>query len=361
MQAQAPIYIDGEYIISTTSPTKQNYLYSNVLVGNSLVGTWNVPLTLNVHSNSLLTTNPISLNNTVAVGSGNYFYILTPGGNTIYQSGDLLSRVLGIAGYGNSYYVQTATTIYSFSTAGKAIFTNNTITDTQNSIPSVGLSSVYTLINGNTFVGYNASTNAYIFNISLPSNYIYGSYSNLALAYGNIYVPSGNVLYTFGTYKPKPNDNILQTLAGMYLSGQGGYANLVLQSLYNSSNLGIFINNTYAPDLSVATFNSATKSYIQQSTGWYWMSNSLQNFSMSVWVNTSSTSGIVVEELPTSTSLIEIANGVAYARVGGMSCVRLGSVPLKKWTDIAFAYNGSSNTLTGYLNGALANTISMTT
>jgi hypothetical protein len=198
----------------------------------------------------------------------------------------------------------------------------------------------------------------------VPSNYLYSSYSNPALAYGNMYVPSGNTLYAFGTYKPQPGDNLLQTIAGMYLNGQGGYADLLLQSIYNSTNFGIFINSTqigstYAPDLSAATFNSIAKSYIRQSTGWYWMSNSGQNFSMSVWLNTTSNNEMVLQEMPTSTSFIEIANDIAYARVGGMSCVRLGSISLNKWTNIAFAYNGSSNTLTGYINGVVANSLSM--
>ena len=250
----------------------------------------------------------------------------------------------------------------AFTTSGNTVFVNNTISNAQNSIPSVGLSTVYTSINANAIVAYNASSGSDIFNISLPSNYIYSSYSNPALAYGNMYVPGGNTLYAFGTYKPQINDNLLQSVAAMYLNGQGGYADLLLQSIYNSSNIGIFINSTphnsiYAPDLSVATFNSIAKSYIRQSRGWYWMSNSMQNFSMSIWLNTTSGNEIVLQEMPTATSFVEIAKGVAYARVGGMGCVRLGSVPASKWTNIAFAYNGSNNTLTGYLNGIATNSM----
>jgi len=364
LQAQMPTYEYGEYIIPTASQTKQNYLYSYSLFGGTLASVWNAPLTSNSGSNSVITTNPSSINNTVAVGSGNYLYIFSLGGSKVYSSNDLHSRALGIGGYGNNYYVQTVNGLYSFTTTGNSVFANNTVVNSQNSIPSIGLSTVYASINANMVVAYNWTTASYIFNISMPSNYIYSSYSNPTLAYGNMYVPSGNTLYAFGTYKPQPGDSLLQAIAGMYLNGQGGYAGLLLQSIYNSSNIGIFINSTqrgsaYAPSLSVATFNSIAKSYIRQSTGWHWMSNSKQNFSMSLWLNTTSSNEIVLQEMPTGTSFIEIANDIAYARVGGMSCVRLGSISLNKWTNIAFAYSGNSNTLTGYINGIATNSMSM--
>ena len=182
-QSQVPIYLDGEYVVSTTSQTSQNHIYSYVMNGNSFTNVWNALLT------SSLTTQPSSINNTIAVGSGNYLYIFATSGSQIFKSSDLLSRVLGIGGYGSSYYVQTARSQNGFTDTGSSIFGFSTVNDIQNSTPSIGPGTTYTLINGNTFIGYNISTQNPLFNISLPSNYLNTGYSNIAIAYGNLYVP----------------------------------------------------------------------------------------------------------------------------------------------------------------------------
>jgi hypothetical protein len=120
---------------------------------------------------------------------------------------------------------------------------------------------LYTLINGQTFQGYNLQTGANAWSMMLPSSSAYTGYSNIAIAYGNAYVPNGNTLYVFGTYDAQPGDSLLQSIASMYLSNQGAYSNLLLSRIYNSTNIGIFLNNTYAPSLGIASFNGAS-SYI---------------------------------------------------------------------------------------------------
>jgi hypothetical protein len=220
---------------------------------------------------------------------------------------------------------------------------------------------------GSSFVGYSSSLTP-LWNISLQGNYLPG-YSSVALAYGNAYVPDGNVLYVFGAYKPQLNDNMLQALASMYLNGQGGYADYLLGSMYNSSNAGIFINGTYAPDLSVASFNSLAGSYIEQSGGYAWMNNAVDPFSISLWVNPSIGNGVIVDELGqkstntgTHGSLIELYNGNVYARESGsQTCLNLGAVPINSWSSITVTFNGN-NIFLGYINGVLtANTVSTRT
>jgi hypothetical protein len=245
--SRAPAYVDGEYLVTTDLTSGQNHIYSYSLFGNTLSSTWNAQL------GSLPTTAPSTTYNTVAVGSGSVLYVFTLGGSPISVSPNLGSTVLGVSAYKGTYYVQTVSNLYSFTYMGNAISSAALQSTSQNSIVSASQSVIYA-IDGNYFSGYSDNLGRLLWNISLQGNYMPG-YSSVALAYGNAYVPSGNVLYVFGTYKPQPNDNMLQTLGNMYLNGQGGYADYILGSVYNSSNVGIFINHNYAPDLSVAAFN----------------------------------------------------------------------------------------------------------
>lgn len=350
MQTQMPAYLDGEYVVSTTSLSSQNYLYSYSILGNSLVLTWNVPL-MNTQ-----TTQPASTNGTIAVGSGNHIYILSAGGSVVYN-GILPSTVRGIGSYGNAYYVETASGIYAISDNGNTLFSAGTLADAQNSTPSAGPSAFYTLINGNVMQGYSPQFQNMLWNITLPSTYLNTGYSDIALAYGNMYVPSGNTLYVFGMYKPLPGESVLQALGNMYLNGQGDYADAVLQDLYNSSNVGIFLNGTYAPSIGAATFNSAANGFVEQANGFGWMNSQFSRFTMSVWVYPTAANGVVIDEQGTSwhSAILGLSNGNAYATLPGLSCINLGAIPLKSWSNIVLAWN--ANTLTGYVNGAAANSI----
>lgn len=356
VQAQVPAYVDGEYLVSTTSQTVQNYLYSYVPVIGSNVpaSVWNVPLA------AAQTTAPSSINNTIAVGSGNYLYIVSPGGNVIYESGDLFSRIVGIGGYGSEYYVETVNKLYSFSLTGNQLSTLSTISDSQNSTPSAGPGVAYTMINGNSLIAYNTSLNGLMWNVTLPSNYLNTGYSQVALAYGNIYVTNGNTLYVFGTYKPQPGDSLLQTLATMYLTRQGDYSNILLQGLYNTSTTGIFINNTYAPTLGIATFNSAANSYVEQASGFGWSDNVLQRLTFSVWIYPTASNGVIVDQLGQPElgvgwhySMLEMVNGNVMASVPKLPCISIGTVPLNSWSNIVLTWNDLN--YDGYINGALGN------
>jgi hypothetical protein len=255
--SETPAYASGEYVVSTGSSFRQNYLFSYALEGGNLVQVWNAPLT------SSKTTPPVFLNGTIAVGSGSYLYIFSAGGNQITNV-NLGAQVIGISGLGNNYYVQTAgsfhnSAIYKYSDVGGSLTSEYTQGINVNSTPTSTPSVVYISSGTNIFMGYSPNLQQLLWNIILPNNYS-GSASNIELAYGNAYIVAGNTLYAFGTYKPQPNDNLLQMLSSMYLNGQGAPASIILANIYNSST-GIFINNSYAPDLSMANFNGQS-SYI---------------------------------------------------------------------------------------------------
>jgi hypothetical protein len=389
---QAPVYTNGAYITVTkgSSLGTQNYVYSYAFNGSALNNIWTTYIT------GGYTTQPVSIGNTVAVGSGNRFYILSLGGNvTLNTTLALGVSVIGVAAYSGNYYVESNDSISEFSSStGDMIGQLQTPYDYQNSTPTVGSGTIYTLINGNTFLAYNSSTFAPLWNITLATQHIRcgihyrfgepdfcGTYSQVTLAEGNIYVPVANTIYVFGTYKPQPGDNMLQTLGSMYLNNQGDYASIMMQDLYGPGNTGLFIAlggnsniNAYAPDLQVSTFNSLNYSYIQQSTGERWPLNNSKNFSMSIWIYPTASRGVVVDRIDAAGSGGSMNNSVIeldpFKRIGSggsgnaevymsftnsSSCTGIGSVLLNKWSNIVITYNGSNQTETGYINGVWGN------
>lgn len=346
---QTPAYTNGEYIISTSSASGQNYLYSYALTGNSLVNIWSAALS------STQTTAPTILNNTVGIGSGTTFYIFSLGGGKILQS-SVGSQVTGIAALNNVYYVETYGGIYGFTSSGSSIFYTKTVTDSQNSTPSYSGSILYTLVNGDLFQGYSTSQYKQLWNITMPSNYFKPNYSDIALAYGNAYVPNNNILYVFGSYKSQESDSLLHIISNMYLNDQGDSATALLNNLYNSSDAGIFINNTYAPTLDVATFNSLKSSYIEQANGFPWMNNLNPHFTISVWVNSTSNNGVIIDELGQQApatgwheSLLNLASGVLYLRAGSLCVPYIVNFPTKVWNNIVLTYSDATYTI--YING----------
>ena len=248
-QAQPPAYVNGEFIISTGSAGTQNYVYSYALTtGGTLTNVWSYTLTTSQ------TSQPVVNGTAIAVGSGSALYVLTLGGSLIKQNTLPNAQIVGVASSTNNFCVETVNAIYSFSPSGNTIFSYPTQADSQNSVPSISLPMLYTLVSGTNFQGYNLQTGMNVWNITLPSASSYTGYSNIALAYGNAYVPNGNTLYVFGTYEAQPGDSLLQSIAGMYMNNQSAYANLMLNRIYNSTNTGIFINSTYAPSLETASF-----------------------------------------------------------------------------------------------------------
>jgi hypothetical protein len=216
---------------------------------------------------------------------------------------------------------------------------------------------------GGNFRGYGSNLGRLLWNTSLQGNYLPG-YSSVALAYGNAYIPDGNVLYAFGTYKPQPNDNMLQALASMYLNGQGGYANYLLGSVYNSSNAGIFINRSYAPDLDAAQFNGAN-SYISTGINGLPLGNSARSvFAWIYWEGPSTSSrstvygygnyaggtgeGAALEIVPSGSNA-----GKLYFESDILNAIDSKNlVPINRWVFVGYTYaSGSSNTMTFYVGG----------
>ena len=246
-----PAYADGEFIISSSSRFK-NYIMSYSLNGKVLSQNWNYSLT------SSPTTSPFIYNNTIYVGSGDNLYAFTLGGNLIFNV-LLGSQIKGISISNNEIFVQCQNSIYGLNAkTGIILFSYSTKPSYSTAISAIVPSStpniLYSIVNNTEFQAYNLQTNSMIWNITLPTS-SYKNFSNIALAYGSAYITDGNALYSFRTCEENPKNNLLKTIAGMYLNYSGACADIFFSKAYNSSNAGIFINNTYGPSMHVASFN----------------------------------------------------------------------------------------------------------
>ncbi|MGC8652278.1 MAG: PQQ-binding-like beta-propeller repeat protein [Candidatus Micrarchaeia archaeon] len=278
--ALPPVYANGEFIVAANS-SAQNYVYAFALAGKQLIKLWSTPLAAGY------ITLPITVGNKIIVGSGSSLYTLGTDGSVI-ASTYLGAQVKGIAFDGSNVYAETTSGIYAYNASGKTVFSYPTVSQGQGTEPSVAGGNLYTLINGNAFQAYNISMDTMLWNATLPSS-SQTSFANIALAYGNAYVASGTMVYAFGSYIMQPHESILRALATMYLNGQGELASTVLSSIYPSEDIGLFINNTYAPALRVSTFSGSYSSTSFSSTSYvYGTSHGIggtnYNFTITMWV-----------------------------------------------------------------------------
>ena len=367
---QPPVYINGEFIVTTGKPGVQNYIYAYVLTGGTLTNVWSYPLKI------AQTTQPVVNGSVIAVGSGSSLYTFNLDGTLIKQNVLPNAQIVGLASSTNNFYVETVNAIYRFSPSGSTIFSYPTITDNQNSTPSVSPPILYTLVSGTNYQGYNIQAGTNIWNVSLPYASAYTGYSAVALAYGNAYVVNGNTLYVFGTPEAQPSDSLLQTVTRMYLNNESAYSNLMLNKIYNSSNVGLFINGTYAPTLKTASFNGAN-SHIN--IGKINQETSNNPISFTVWFYTASLTssypmpfGDTINSPRDGYDLFisgpgSGSNGIVGAErfwgtAGCLSCgIGIGTPSPISMNTIYFAtltYDGS--TFKFYLNGALVGSFATT-
>lgn len=234
-------------------------------------------------------------------------------------------------------------------------------TSTVNTTPSIGGNTTYLLSGGKNFYAFNQNGQV-IFNVSLPNSAYQYSYSDVALAYGNAYVPNGQGLYVFGAGGSlNGNASMLSALGSLYLNGRGGLADYTLYSLYGTANLGLFINGTYAPSLKVAKYDGATSYALLSNPA------ALQSsgpFSISLWIDPAN--------VPTAGQTIIMQNenylvsGFRFGfkastpndiciwttqsiPSGGATACSTNSLSINTWYHVVVTYNNSS--LGIYLNG----------
>ena len=167
-----------------------------------------------------------------------------------------------------------------------------------------------------------------------------------------------------GDYNASVNQSLLETLGEMYLNGQTATADILMNRSNLQSGAGIFINDSYAPDLRVANFSDSYVTSIFPGTaknkdGAYIPQGDL---TFSIWFNTTSTSGGLqvvgngTSGNPTANGcdrIIWLDNGILNFNVwSGIDFS--GNVPVNngKWNNIVYVLNQNNGTY-AYLNGAL--------
>lgn len=351
-----PAYSSGGFFVATSQPGAQNYLYRLVLSGGSMYQSWSFPLT------KWNTTNPVVYGNVVTVGSGDTIYGLTFGGNLAW-SVQTPTNITGGGGAGAGGYVfySTVRNIVEVNISSGSIAKVFDIPYTPyNATPAVTPYGVYIFANGTQFMAFPTSNN----NMPYWDSYVLSpstlTYQYIALAYGNAYISGGDTLYAFGTCRGNSQASLLQAVASMYLNGNGGCAALLLNASYNSKNVAILINGTYAPSLFAAKFNGVNSRIIVNSSKKYplsritiagWVNVQAFNSSNGVqewWTNIQESPTIGLQSYPntypgyTSTTFTFFLHNASDA---GYGC-GVGGIRLNKWYFVVERVNGTNANLT---------------
>jgi hypothetical protein len=379
-KSNSAAYSNGEFVSFYQSPKTNITSYS--LYGSKVTELWN----------STISTTGTTPYLAYSSGSGNSTYITertsTPccaysqlyayssGGASLWNSVAAFGGAEGssVAIYNNSIFAKSASTsagpnlLSAYSTTGNSLW-NAAIpgNGNYNVTPTVTPSSVYVITSGNTIGDYNRQNGALIWNITLQSSVATSTSvpADLPVAYGNIYAAVGNTLYAIGTCKADPSTSVLQAVATMYLTGDGGCASALLNSSYASGKYAIYINNTYAPSLNVMQFAGGNYLYAPSFAGV--IIN--RQITLSAWVyptadppisgfiagmrNNHDADFYIMQVLDTNTIEAKFRNSTGT--LFSTNTLNNTIVP-NRWNNIILSYNGTA--LAIYINGVMTSSVS---
>ncbi len=362
-----PAFGDDEFFVTGSSTTQQNYIEAYSIVGGSLVRTWSRAL------NAYYTSSPIVIGNDIFVINGGGVIAYTTGGKPLYSVGDQKNNInLGVfynstgnlAGNNQGIFTTVYNTTSRIVPSCKCVLQNYTMpVTTTNVTPAITPTTVYELANTSQFIAFNISSGKKLWNVSVHGSFPL-KYGGISLGYGNAYFASGNTVYAFGTCKGNPGESLLQAIASMYLNNEGGCANMLLNQSYGTSQIAMFINNTYAQSLNVGSFTGNSAIYAINSQ------NPKQNFSISMWVNPNV--GGPVADIYSASNNYGIGSGQgtdyggAYVRPsagvpsyfewdeGTQKCAtNSGTISAGSWYNVVVSVS-NYNSISIYINGALA-------
>ncbi len=320
------------------------------LVGNSATCAWWTPLGSQPTALS-------TFSNLIFFGKNNVGCAWHSNGNPAFCIGTS-NTITGVANNGQSVIFQTSNSIYAVSTSNTLIWSKTIPYGSATGSPVISGPDVYTLWStGNNIVAQNISTGNIEWHVQLP--YQYGS--SITPAYGRLYTPTGNNLTALGACNAKPSSSVLTAAASMIINNEGGCATALVDSVMNMDNYGISINGSFAPAMRVATFNGI--GYMLEGSGFQWMDNAAQSFTINIWAYPTSGNGIIVDELGQQSpnilwhdSWIDLVNAnvtLSVWPVTGSQCLNIGKIPMNKWSDITMVgtYYGGVLNYSGYING----------
>ncbi len=357
-------YSNGEYFaINTISPGN---LEGFSLYGNTIAQLWSSGLYISSTENFVplaadASSVYVAITNTIGAPKFESFDF---GGSQNWAE-NLPSYVQGGgASSGNVVIVKTANVLYGYNQRdGSVLYSTAFPTDAYSITPSITPTYVYTETNGNVLNAYNRQTGALIWNQTLLGGVATLNAntmpSGIAIAYGNAYMVSGNVLYVIGTCKADPQSSMLQAIATMYMNGQGGCADILLNKSYGSSKVAVMINNSYASSLESIQFSGGN--YLYTNPG---VSGGIANdyITLSLWVYPNAniaSNGMIAgfrNQHDADFYIKQIAGTntvqTAFRNSAGafFSTTNNNILTPNKWNNIIFAYNGTD--ITTYINGA---------
>jgi hypothetical protein len=319
--------------------------------------------------------------NTTVVTTGSNIVAFTLGGNQIWQYTLNSQTYPNVAIFNKTIYAETQNGIYSYNltpTPSQSFsFFTPTISSPSNYIPAATQGIVYAYPAGTNFQAYSALTGNLLWNVStLDASATYYEITNPAIAYGNVYLGELDYLYAFGTCKSNPQESVLSAVAEMYLNGQGGCAQTILNQSFGfgTGNEGMFINGTYAPSIKALMAGGTKLDNLQNPTPHLPQGNTI---TVTAWVypysvqGTGCYNGVVsygkAGASQAGNALILVVQSDGYPGVGTMfndfcpSASGTPSVAFNKWNFIAASLDGgNSATLwvgTESVTGTLSNSI----
>lgn len=291
------------------------------------------------------TANAMYVDNSLAAGFpyavvGGSAYSTIYNGTIIYQSSNAITAV---STNGLSLWTYTAPVAYG--------------TATPNSYPVITSKMIYSTWSNGYLVALNYPSGTFAWATNVP----YGSPLTISgAAYGRLYLTAGSNVIAYGSCNSGTGGSLLLIAATMYANNQGSCADALVNSVYPMTNYSIFLNNTFAPSLSLTSFDGST-SHIENPTKA--PLNGLQTFTISAWIyptNTVSGPYIYSEGSPSLSMDFGITSGNALT----ISTTNSGtpqtftsslSVPLNKWSFVTgeLSIGGTAGTFILSLNGQL--------
>ncbi len=267
------------------------------------------------------------------IGTNTGIFGTTLAGNVVFTNATSNIRG-GPSMLGGTIYVQNASNLIALNYSGNVIFVENAGGNSFNTTPSATPTLVYTL-SDNAFKAFSSASGKPAWSTTLPGTRANAYVSDIAIAYGNAYLSVGNTIYAFGTCSADPNGNLLSTIAGMYLDGNGECANLLLSGAYDSGRIAMFINNTYAPSERLARFNESSVVNIPEVGN---APATADNYSIALWFRANATQPSDFSSLVALGSSSNI-NYTLYISEAAGTFNSLNPLP-----PLNFRYIGASNT-----------------
>ena len=192
-------------------------------------------------------TNIATYGNVIILGEAGDGVLYSTQGALIASPSLLGSAVDGVSSYAGRYAFQ--------STSGTSMYYPSGSRDwgvyapliagsgALNATPVQSNKNLYTVWSNGYVAMQNQSTGAFTQYVNVPFSGLSQMDPQPILAYGKLFVGSGNNIVAFGTCQAAQNSSILSAIATMYINKEGSCADYILNSLQGAQNTTFAINN----------------------------------------------------------------------------------------------------------------------